>query len=107
MPTRFNALTFAQAGVSPDRLHVLPEPVDTALFSPAAAKPPAASDGGLRFEGVGTLHPIVAVLPCVHAPAPVAQPALHRQSCFCHLFCSGAVLHAGSNMLCLQRLTSV
>ena len=75
VPTRFNALTFAQAGVSPDRLHVLPEPVDTALFSPAAAKPPAASDGGLRFEGVGTLHPIVTVLPCVHAPAPVAQPA--------------------------------
>ena len=29
VPTRFNALTFAQAGVSPDRLHVLPEPVDT------------------------------------------------------------------------------
>ena len=27
VPTRFNALTFAQAGVSPDRLHVLPEPV--------------------------------------------------------------------------------
>ena len=53
-----------------------------ALFSPAAAKPPAASDGGLRLEGVGTLHPIVTVLPCVHAPAPAAQLCGYRQFCF-------------------------
>ena len=34
VPSRFNARTFADAGVDPDRLHVVPYPVDTRVLRP-------------------------------------------------------------------------
>lgn len=62
VPSRFNALTFAQAGVTPDRLQVLPEPVDTALFSPESASLAASTvDLGMRPQRLH--HPIVSLLP--------------------------------------------
>lgn len=55
LPSRFNQLSFGQAGVQPRKLKVLPEPVDDQLFSPATAKnaqppywPPAKAGPGVR-----------------------------------------------------------
>ena len=62
VPSRFNALTFAQAGVAPERLQVLPEPVDTALFSPDSALL-AVSTAGMGLRRLKTRHPIVSLLP--------------------------------------------
>jgi len=62
VPSRFNALTFAQAGIAPERLKVLPEPVDTALFSPDSAAL-AASTAGMASRQIRIHHPIVSLLP--------------------------------------------
>ena len=59
VPSRFNALTFAQAGVNPERLQVLAEPVDTALFSPQSAMLATAVGAGAAV----VVHPILSLLP--------------------------------------------
>src|SRR5205085_3024833 len=49
VPSRFNAETFASAGVPEHKLRVLPPPIDLRLFDPARAAPLARPRGARRF----------------------------------------------------------
>jgi hypothetical protein len=79
VPSRFNALTFAQAGVNPERLQVLAEPVDTALFSPQSAMLATAVAAGAAV----VVHPILSLLPELTVRPPLFGAVFIRRRSLC------------------------